>query len=107
MGTLNSPIPSSSTATSSALTNEIPAAETGWDEPLTEEELDAIDAAVEASMAAASLHKKRRSPAVDDNRIATLRRRLPRSFSLSPCRGIHQKFEFKLPDLSDGNSSLL
>lgn len=72
--------------------------ESEWEEPFTEEDLQAIDAAFEA--ATSSLPKKRRSNPDDDDTVQqdhskTARRRLPNSvlalqhpnaFALSPCR---------------------
>lgn len=74
--------------------------ESEWEEPFTEEDLQAIDAAFEA--ATSSLPKKRRSNPDDDDyntvqqdHSKTARRRLPSSvlalqhpnaFALSPCR---------------------
>ncbi|XP_031407064.1 Werner Syndrome-like exonuclease isoform X2 [Punica granatum] len=87
METPNNPVVSGSTATSSGLTGGVSIAIPGWDEPLTEEELEAIDASVEAASAGrAPNHKKRRPPEAEDSRIETPRRRLPRSSSLSPCQ---------------------
>ncbi|KAK4768531.1 hypothetical protein SAY87_003672 [Trapa incisa] len=82
----STPTLSSSVITSSLLSDEIPIAVLEWDDPLTQEDLDAIDAAVAASIATTSNHKRRHSPVADDSRITAFRRRLPRSFSRSPCQ---------------------